>query len=58
MRQLRIKRTGALTVLAVLLLAASAYAAVIALPSFLATEPPFEPGGAARNGEGIATLMT
>ena len=34
MRQLRIKRTGVLTVLAVLLLAASAYAAVIPLPSF------------------------
>ena len=34
MRQLGIKRTGVLTVLAVLLLAASAYAAVIALPSF------------------------
>jgi hypothetical protein len=34
MRQLRIKRTGVLTVLAVLLLAASGYAAVIALPSF------------------------
>ena len=32
MRQLGIKRTGVLTVLAVLLLAASAYAAVIALP--------------------------
>ena len=34
MRQLRLKRTGVLTVLAVMLLAASGYAAVIALPSF------------------------
>ncbi|MGZ4342387.1 MAG: hypothetical protein ACXVHX_10230 [Solirubrobacteraceae bacterium] len=33
MRKLRIKRTGVLTVIAVLLLAAGAYAAVIGLPA-------------------------
>ena len=50
MRQLRIKRTGLLTVLAVLLLAARAYAAVIGLPARRAGQQ--RPGGRDRSRSG------